>query len=313
MRLLPPFARVYLFCAVLVTGLNPAPSQACANFKSKETSLDGSAKSVGKQHLVRQLQAAMKTDLYAKGAELASRLESSTGFDDRNDYSVALIYLRRAPEAVKLLRQLEVEHPGTYSVAANLGTALELSGNDTEALEWIREGVRRNPDSHDGTEWLHVKILEAKIANVKDPQFLHTHSVLGLKAEDLRDSIQVGGEVYPWQEVEEAMLYQLKERLQFVKPADPAVAALLYDFAAIAAAHRTLETAVSLLTMAETYGLSPARLAPLRTEYQARIHHRQRMDTFKTTGLILGGTGLIAMVAWAMRRSRGAASAEAVT
>jgi hypothetical protein len=53
-------------------------------------------------------------------------------------------------------------------VAANLGTALELLGNKEEALHWIREGIRRNPQSHEGTEWLHAKILEAKIAAQKD-------------------------------------------------------------------------------------------------------------------------------------------------
>jgi len=49
----------------------------------------------------------------------------------------------------------------------DLGTAYELAGKNEPALRWIREGLRRNPNSHKGTEWLHVKILEAKIEQEK--------------------------------------------------------------------------------------------------------------------------------------------------
>ena len=59
---------------------------------------------------------------------------------------------------------LERRYPGHHETAANLGTALELAGHDAPALQWIRIGIRRNADEHYGSEWLHVRILEAKIA-----------------------------------------------------------------------------------------------------------------------------------------------------
>ena len=81
-------------------------------------------------------------------------------------------------EAIELLEELEKKSPGQYAVAANLGTAYELNGDNRKALEWIKKGVERNPESHFGTEWLHVKILEAKIAIEQNPEWLSNHSVL---------------------------------------------------------------------------------------------------------------------------------------
>jgi tetratricopeptide (TPR) repeat protein len=117
----------------------------------------------------RGLQASLKANLQPTGKEMESDLRASTNFTDRSDYAVALMYLGRSQEAVGLLNQLEKERPGEYFVAGNLGTAYELSGNNEEALRWIREAIRRNPASHEGTEWLHEKILEAKIAQQKEP------------------------------------------------------------------------------------------------------------------------------------------------
>ena len=52
--------------------------------------------------------------------------------------------------------------PGNARVAANLGTALELKGENEEALKWIREGVIRDASEHDGSEWLHARILDGE-------------------------------------------------------------------------------------------------------------------------------------------------------
>jgi len=85
------------------------------------------------------------------------------GFDENSDLAVAFVHQGKYSEAIALLQELERRYPGKYQVAANLGTAFELSGDNKQALQWIREGIRRNPKSHEGTEWLHVAILEAKL------------------------------------------------------------------------------------------------------------------------------------------------------
>src|SRR5258708_7777149 len=129
------------------------------------------------------LRSALKADRRPDGVKMEVELRGATNFNDRSDYSVALMFLGRSEEAVTLLNQLEKEKPGEYFIAANLGTAYELSGNNEEALKWIKEGIHRDPTSHEGTEWLHVKILEAKITQEKDPHYFKTHSVLELQPE----------------------------------------------------------------------------------------------------------------------------------
>ena len=185
------------------------------------------------------------------GMKMEADLRGATNFNDRSDYSVALMYLGRSKEAVELLQQLETEQPGQYFIAANLGTAYELSGNNQEALRWIKEGIHRNPDSHEGTEWLHVKILEGKIAQQKDAHHFENHSVLELLPEKIGYRITIGEEKLSPKELTEAIQYQLAERLQFVKPPDPAVASLLFDYAAIEAATPTLSNSVNRKSLGE--------------------------------------------------------------
>jgi tetratricopeptide (TPR) repeat protein len=193
-----------------------------------------------------------------------------TPLERRNNAAVDMIYRGKTQEAIEELKKLEAEHPGEYATAANLGTAYELAGRNEDALQWINEAIRRDPDSHGGTEWLHVDILEAKIQAERDPAFFSSHSVLDLgyrQIHSIDSEIIAGGVRRPVKQIGRAILHQLQERLTFVKPTDPAVASLLYDCAAIEAATGTLESARDLLVMARDFGYPRARLDPLLKEY----------------------------------------------
>lgn len=188
----------------------------------------------------------------------------------RNSLAVALIHLGQVREAVSILEERERKSPGAYATAANLGTAYELAGDNLKALEWIKEGVRRNGDSHYGTEWLHVKILEAKLALAKDPRWLTKNTVLGA---DLRAPEDAGrpespvtdhlGRPKSLAEVEAALVYQLHERLEFVRPPDPVVADLLFDLSNLLARTRSAEHARAVRGLATGYntGHVKSRLA----------------------------------------------------
>jgi tetratricopeptide (TPR) repeat protein len=217
------------------------------------------------------LRFAMEMNRRNDGAEMEAGLRGSTNFNDRSDYSVALAYLGRNKEAIELLQELEKEQPGQYFIAANLGTVYELSGNNEEGLRWINEGIRRNSDSHDGTEWLHAKILEAKIAREKDPDYFKKHSVLDLQPDKIGSEIIIDGRRFSPQEVAKAIESQLEERMQFVKPPDPAVASLLFDYASIEAATEILESAERILQLAVEYGYPPERVQPLLKLYDRKI------------------------------------------
>jgi tetratricopeptide (TPR) repeat protein len=185
--------------------------------------------------------------------------------DNSNNLAVALVHLGQIAEAIRILEDSEKKRPGFYSTAANLGTAYELNGENQKALEWIKEGIKRNEKSHLGTEWLHVKILEAKIAMEKEPDWLAKHSVLGidfnadeiLKQQNLwKDNL--GQQMSP-AEIEEALIYQLHERLEFVKPPEPVVADLLTDLSNVFALRRPPEYANAIKDLSISYGGSPTR------------------------------------------------------
>lgn len=154
--------------------------------------------------------------------------------------AVNLIMIGNYPQAIKLLEKLEQEHAGLAKTAANLGTALELTGQDEEALKWIKEAIVRDATEHSGTEWLHVRILETKLQLKNQPKLLTTQSVLELDFGDqaVPNHITVG--FVDWQnnthdllQIRQAISYQLKERAKFVKPKDPVVADLFFDLANI--------------------------------------------------------------------------------
>lgn len=151
--------------------------------------------------------------------EVEAKPTAHASFADQTDYAVALVHLGRTADAIRILRTLETTAPGAYTTAVNLGTAYELAGNVGEAAKWIAAGLERNPKSHEGTEWLHLAILRAKLALQRDAAWLEHHSVLD--AADPHDAT----------ETMHAIEYQLGERLHFVQPKDAVVCDLFYQAA----------------------------------------------------------------------------------
>ena len=127
------------------------PARACVNYSGSGTKFNGMWTSDASPYRTIELRRALSRDLAEDGTRMEADLRSSTNFNDRSDYAIALMYLGRGQEAVELLQKLEKEQPGQYFVAANLGTAYELTGHNEEAAHWIEEGIRRNPESHEGS------------------------------------------------------------------------------------------------------------------------------------------------------------------
>lgn len=170
-------------------------------------------------------------EAHARGdtAALESLVAKATADHDRaptientNDLAVAWVLTGRVEDGIRLLRELEQQHPGSAIVAANLGTALDLAGQDQEALTWIRESVRRDPNEHEGSEWVHEKILEAKITLKKNPNWLRTRSVVGWR-EGQQLMADERGRVRSPADLIRPISYQLQERTRFVKPPDDIV------------------------------------------------------------------------------------------
>jgi hypothetical protein len=267
--------RLCLLCvAILILTFS---TFACVNIVG--TKYNGDRMTSGLSGVVR-LRVALARDTRPDGVKMETQLRGSTNFTDRSDYSAALMYLGRSEEAVQLLTHLEQEKPGEYFIAGNLGTAYELCGSNRAALHWIQQEIQRNPDAHNGTEWLHAKILKAKIAAEEDPAYFTKHSVLNLQPSEIfiAKIVNMDGQTMSPRDLADAIEDQLGERLQFVKPPDAPVASLLFDYAAIEAGTRSLESAKGVLNMALKYGYPPDQVEPLMKLYDQRIAMRRMRD-----------------------------------
>lgn len=193
-----------------------------------------------------------------------------------NDQAVRELLRGHAKRAVAMLHEVEGAHPGNYFTAANLGTAYELAGDDGNALKWIQEGIRRDPDSHMQTEWLHVRILETKIRLQAEPDRLSKHSITGVdygKIREANDSLTTEqGEKKP-RDIQKALFRQLSVRMLFVKPQDAIVAHLLKELALCEAQLGILENAEAYALLAVKYGLPVEELKTTVLDWR-RIRER---------------------------------------
>jgi tetratricopeptide (TPR) repeat protein len=213
--------------------------------------------------------------------QVAMKLGKAT-INERNDLAAALLHLGEVPRAIEILTQIEREAPGRYATATNLGTAYELIGDNARAVQWIREGIRRNPHSHDGTEWLHVRILEAKLAMEKDPRWLEKNSILAMgfgsalvPNKPSRFPVAHGRKKLDAEGTKDAIVTQMHERLQFVKPPEPIVGDILFDYANLLMRTDILESAEAVYALAVQYGGPRTALARARRAHvQALLKKR---------------------------------------
>jgi tetratricopeptide (TPR) repeat protein len=204
--------------------------------------------------------------------------ESTDPIDQESDAAVEVLMDGDAQKAVTMLEALEKKHPDRYYTAANLGTAYELSGNDQKALKWILEGIRRNPDSHMETEWLHARILETKIKLKSDPTWLESHTITEADFLRLRDpayQLQTRQRPVDAKDLHRSLWHQLDARMLFVKPKDAIVAQLLKELALIEAQIGLLEEATRYREMAIEYGMPRSELQAEKEQW-ARIIKRAK-------------------------------------
>ena len=204
-----------------------------------------------------------------------------------NNLAVALIHLGEIKPAIALLEDAERKSPGQYETAANLGTAYELDGENQKALSWIKEGVNRKNESHYGTEWLHVKILEAKLALEKDQNWLKHNSILAMNLQN-GDAAQLSakpvtdfrGAQKPLVEIEDALVYQLHERLEFVPAPDLVVADLLLDLSRVFSITRTTEHRNQIRNLALKYGAEPPETTKNTTPVENAVPPGKSKNSF---------------------------------
>jgi hypothetical protein len=229
-----------------------------------------------------------------------------------NDSAVQALLKGDPAKAVTMLQEIEAAHPGQYYTAANLGTAYELAGNDTKALEWIKEGIHRNPDSHMRTEWLHARILEAKLQLKDDPEWLKSHTITGADFTQLKNpqyALHTLQRIVSAEDLRHSLRTQLSVRMLFVKPKDVIVAQLLRELSLVEAQVGLLQQAAGFAELAELYGLDPGLMVAERVGWSETIRktpqileRELRRKAFSSRALLVVGITCLVILLLVLRK-----------
>ncbi|MEO0473164.1 MAG: hypothetical protein AAF206_26355, partial [Bacteroidota bacterium] len=215
---------------------------------------------------------------------LQAQYKAAPDFQLLSDYAVNLLKAGKIRPAVKILEALNRHYPNEYQLAANLGTAYELSDQLNQAWRYINRAISLNPDAHGGSEWVHRDILARTNSGRYSFASLQEGPILDLRPVHRFDSA-----------TREQILIQVRERFPFSSPPDPIMASLMISLGECYAATRSIEHAKVFFTIAEKhFGADPAITRPLidkmlkfREEYHAVRPERTRgIETnVKITGL----------------------------
>jgi tetratricopeptide (TPR) repeat protein len=300
----------------LMIAFQPAIAAACINDYDHRTPEPGTPGATAREysHWLRLPPEKQEDPL----PELKAReLRAKEGtFRDQSDYAVALLRAGEYKQGRDILQELAIEHGEEYIIAANLGTAYELTGDVPNALKWIRKGHELNPQSHDGTEWLHVKILEAKLQAQGDKGWFAKNSTLGLDfgtevkpvlpKTTVRDEQQ---NLLPLDQIRKALEYQLHERTQFIESDDPQMSELFLALGNILLLQDEPLKAYEVFRLASTYApisspLLEAKIKAYNPEPASLMDRILRKILVMAVIGVLVGIAIVAVVCYLLSKSR---------
>ncbi|UQB69751.1 tetratricopeptide repeat protein [Epilithonimonas zeae] len=239
---------------------------ACLNYSIVGTDVNGKRKTT---HAMKEHNFGLhiydfdKSMIEENGKYDLEEYKKTKNLDNYLNYATSLVYLGEYDKAICIFKEIEEKQPDKYELASNLGTAYELIGDNKNALKYIQKALQLNKDSHHGSEWIHVKILENKLGN--------------RTLENLLD-IDFGNDKTPTSKYKKPELiefindvsYQLSERTQFVKPTDKIVGKLYFELGNALSIVYDLESAQKAYNLSKQYGFDNP-LLNLRISYFAQL------------------------------------------
>lgn len=159
-----------------------------------------------------------------------------------SDYALQLMKSGKNDSALLILQKWIQIYPDEYNLNANLGTAYELAGKNDSALKYIQRDVEINPKSHGGSEWIHVKILQAKVASKGNASWFQNHTILD-SSDFTKGKENPNRSFYTLQSSIGQLNYQIKTRLPFTPAPNRVMANLLRSMADEEVRNGTFENA----------------------------------------------------------------------
>ena len=172
---------------------------------------------------------------------------------DAADLGAAYVRLGQAEKAIGILRAARRQHPDDFKLAANLGTAFQLSGDLASAQAALEEAVRLAPEAAKRVEQFHSKLVSQRLKEGRTPA-------------DKWDDLFGADADYDAKKVP-ADAAAIVQQLALWLPAD---GRLLWQLAEIANATGDVRTAANILDgcVAE-FGMASPNLRARRTKYRA--------------------------------------------
>lgn len=142
------------------------------------------------------------------------------------DLAIALLYLRNYSEALEVMEKVYEKFPREYSVVATYAACLELNGKFEDALSYLKKAVRIKPDSHRGSEWIHIKILEDFISEQPN-----VYSVIDFDFGTDSIPVLLNKTKFHLDTLASHLALQMRERIYFIPGHNPAFGKLYFDLA----------------------------------------------------------------------------------
>ncbi|MBL7729977.1 MAG: hypothetical protein JNM88_02275 [Chitinophagaceae bacterium] len=161
-------------CLILLFSLN---AHACLNIFAVD--------STGKAHYLEHwffFSIEFKQKEIAKNCKAVEKklLAGDYSYKNVSDYGAWLLMAGRFAEGLDLFRGLSKKFPSVYEVNANTAVAYELNGNIDSALYWENAALKIRPSAHNNSEWIHLKILEARKELQSDAGWCLKNNITGV-------------------------------------------------------------------------------------------------------------------------------------
>jgi len=119
-----------------------------------------------------------KERLVKHAQEFQDSLATAYQYHWHANYAVNLLKLGKTALALSIFKELVKYNPDDFVICTNLGIAYELIGEPDAALLYIQQAYSNKSELQNGTEWIHINILKAKIALQGDPAWFDAHTIL---------------------------------------------------------------------------------------------------------------------------------------
>lgn len=181
-----------------------------------------------------------ESDLNEKLNEHEVYVKNGTADHEKwSNIALYLMKLGKADSSVQILKRLALKYPTEYTIIANLGTAYELTNQLDSALKYISKGYEVYPRSHFKSEWIHIKILEAKIQAKKNISWYDKNDILPLH--ELKGYIERGER--SMLDLNNQLFYQIRTRAPFTPAPNKVITNLLLTLGDLNKEYGTYENA----------------------------------------------------------------------